>query len=93
MKIERKAYSEVYALLQFMSSDLRNKIPVDVLKSINNKRDVRCEIKIADIINYKFSDDANFLLSALYKKYFANEEEKKIIDAKINIMKKRNKAN
>ena len=90
MKLQRKAYSEVYALLQLMSLDLKNKIPNNVLKSIDNKRDKRYEIKIDDFANYEFSEDANFLLGVLYKNYFASDEEKKIIDAKIRIMKKRN---
>ena len=72
MNLQRKAYSEVYALLQLMSLDLKNKIPNNVLKSIDNKRDKRYEIKIDDLANYEFSEDANFLLGVLYKNYFAS---------------------
>lgn len=80
--LTKKAYSEVYTIISMMSDKLRNNIPQNVLNVIKSQRDKKYNIEIKNIKEYKFSDEANKLLAILYKNYFANNEEKKIIIAK-----------
>lgn len=86
MEISKNAYSEVYAIINLMSLNLRNKIPENILKNIDDKRDKSNNVKISDINKYIISDDANKLLAVLYKNYYATEEEKEIIDVKEKCM-------
>lgn len=80
--ISKQAYSEVYAIINLMSDELKNKISKDILKNIDMKRDKSNIVVIDDIEDYKPSEQANKLLAVLYKNFFANDEEKKIILAK-----------
>ena len=82
MEITKQTYSEVYAILNLMSLDLINKIPDNILQNIEEKRDIELNIEINDIEQHEVSDNANKVLAVLYKKYFATNEEKKVIKAK-----------
>lgn len=89
MVITKETYSEIYAIINLMSENLRKKIPSDILDNIENKRDKDKIIQISNIENYEISDQANQLLAVLYKEYFATQEEKTIIDSKEKIIYKR----
>lgn len=86
MEITKKAYSEVYAILNLMSWNLINKIPEKVLENIENKRDKEQIIEIDNIEEYQASEQANKLLAVIYKNYFATDEEKEVIQAKEKIL-------
>lgn len=80
--INKQAYSEVYAIINLMSDELKNKISKDVLKNIDRKRDKSHLVVIDDIEDFKPSEQANKLLAVLYKSFFATYEEKRVIQAK-----------
>ena len=82
MEITNKTYSEVYAILNLLSFDQFLKIPNNIWKSIEEKRDREVEIEIDNINDYVPSNEANYLLASIYKKYFATPEEKDVIKAK-----------
>ena len=89
MEITKEAYSEVYAIINLMSYNLLNKIPENILKVIDDKRDKNMNIEIVDINQYLISDEANQLLAVLYKNYFATTEERNVIKAKEQIILKK----
>lgn len=89
MEITKQAYSEVYAILNLMSWNLINKIPDKILDNIDNKRDKDQNIEINNIEEYQVSEQANKLLAAIYKNYFATNEEKSVIKAKEKILYER----
>lgn len=98
MEITSKTYAEVYEILNFLSNEEASKIPADVWENINVRKSEDC-YKIDNLSNYTPSDEANFVLASLYKKYFATPEELRIIKAKersiyiANEAKKREKYN
>ena len=86
MEITKHAYSEVYAILNLLSWNLINKIPENIWKNIEDKRDKENVVEIYDIKEYHASEQASKLLAVLYKNYFATDEEKNIIIAKEKIL-------
>ena len=86
MEITKEAYSEVYAILNLMSWNLIKKIPENIWENIEKKRDKEQVIEIDNIKEYQVSEQANKLLAVLYKNYFANDEEKEVIQAKEKIL-------
>lgn len=86
MEITKEAYSEVYAILNLMSWNLIKKIPENIWENIEKKRDKEQVIEIDNIKEYQASEQANKLLAVLYKNYFANDEEKEVIQAKEKIL-------
>lgn len=86
MEITKHAYSEVYAILNLLSWNLINKIPENIWKNIEDKRDKENVVEIYDIKEYHASEQTSKLLAVLYKNYFATDEEKNIIIAKEKIL-------
>jgi len=90
MEITNKTYSEVYAILNLLSFDEFLKIPNNIWKSIEEKRDKEVDIEIDNINDYVPSNEANYLLASIYKKYFATPEEKDVINAKEKALYEKN---
>lgn len=78
-----KGYLETYTILNLLSKKMKDKIPTNVFKRIEeNKNKEIANINIENLEKYKISDEANQILAVIYKKYFASEKEKQIIKAK-----------
>lgn len=80
--ISPKAYSQVNYIINNISEDKRNKIPEQILKLIEEKRDKDYNLKDVDIDRLELLDDAKNLLSVIYTDYIATEAERKIIKLK-----------
>ena len=95
--MDSKAYTEVNYLINEMSEEMRNKIPINILKNIQNRMDKNYNFSIEneDFENVKLLDDTEKILSVLYTDYFATEEEKEVIQNKERILenKKREENN
>ena len=86
--MDSKAYTEVNCLINEMSEEMKNKIPINILKNIQNRMDKNYNFTIEneDFENVKLLDDTEKILSVLYTDYFATEEEKEIIQNKERIL-------
>lgn len=86
--MDSKAYTEVNYLINEMSEEMKNKIPISILKNIQNRMDksYNFTIKNEDFENVKLLDDTEKILSVLYTDYFATEEEKEVIQNKERIL-------
>lgn len=82
MEITKETYSEVYAILNLMSFEQIEKIPENIWRNIEEKRDKEKVVEIENIEQYEISEVANKILAVLYKNYFATDEEREIIWAK-----------
>lgn len=79
--LNRKAYTEVYYIVNLMSEEMKNMIPEKVLNNIKNRMDKEYELYIDedDIENLELLEDTEKILSVLYTDYLSTEEERQII--------------
>ena len=79
--LNRKAYTEVYYIVNLMSEEMKNMIPEKVLNNIKNRMDKEYEFYIDedDIENLELLEDTEKILSVLYTDYLSTEEERQII--------------
>lgn len=83
--IDKKAYTQVYKLIEIMPEELKKNIPDTVILAIKNNMDNSYEFEIKDdddIENMELLDDTEKILSVIYTDYIATEEEKKVIKNK-----------
>lgn len=81
-----KAYKEVYEILKNISKEDLEKIPENVLKTIAEKKDDNYNFEfLGDIDNQDLLKETRALLATIYKNYWANTEEKRLIEEKIFI--------
>lgn len=91
--LNSKAYSEVFYIINSLSQEMKNKIPSQILKNIEDKMDKNYEVFIDDIENMELLEDTEKILSVLYTDYFATNEEKEIILNKEKVLKQRKDEN
>lgn len=86
--MDSKAYTEVNYLINEMSEEMKNKIPINILENIKNRMDKNYNFTIEnqDFENAKLLDDTEKILSVLYTDYFATEEEKEVIRNKERLL-------
>ena len=84
-----KAYTEGYQILDMLPQESKDKIPEKIGDFIKKNMDVNHEVTFEDIYKNNLLEDTNILLAIIYKQYLATEEEKKIIKAKEDIVKRR----
>ena len=84
-----KAYTEGYQILDMLPQESKDKIPEKIWDFIKKNMDVNHEVTFEDIYKNNLLEDTNILLAIIYKQYLATEEEKKIIKAKEEIVKRR----
>lgn len=80
--ISPKAYSQVNYIINNISEDKKNKIPEQMLKLIEEKRDKDYDLKNVDIDRLELLEDAKNVLSVIYTDYIATEKERNIIKLK-----------
>ena len=86
--IDSRAYTEAYEVIKKMPIEWQNKIPKNLKNAIELNRDKNYKINIEDFENTKFLKDTEKILSVIYTDYLSTPEEKKIILAKENSLKK-----
>lgn len=92
--LDKKAYTEVFYIINEMSRELRSKIPSEIIKNIENKMDRNYEFNIEDDIeNAELLEDTEKILSVLYTDYLATEEEREVIKNKEKMLKEKQKTN
>lgn len=87
--LEPKAYKEGYDLIKMLPDASQRKIPEYIWKYFKENMDLNHTITAEDIEKNNLLEDTNLLLAIIYKTYLASEEEKKIINAKENSIKKK----
>lgn len=82
--IDKKAYTEVYKIIELLPNELKNKIPKDIILGIKDNIDKNYEFEINEenIDNINLLEDTEKILSVLYTDYLATEEERKVIKNK-----------
>lgn len=87
--LDKKAYTEVFYIINEMSEEMRSKIPDKILKNIQARMDKEYKFYVDEdnIENIELLDDTEKILSVLYTDYFATYEERKIILNKEKIIK------
>ena len=81
-----KAYKEVYEILKNIPKEDLEKIPENVFKTIEEKKDDNYNFEFSgDIDNQDLLKETRALLATIYKNYWANMEEREVIEAKILI--------
>lgn len=80
MKIEySEAVSETLEILKYMDDELLNKIPLDIIKKLKEKKSETYVNKFDEkdgIDVNKISERTKNILAVLYRDYIANEQEK-----------------
>lgn len=90
--LDKKAYTEVFYIINEMSEELRSKIPSEIIKNIENKMDRDYEFNIEnDIENVELLEDTEKILSVLYTDYLATDEEREVIRNKEKMLKEKHK--
>ena len=93
--IDKKAYTEVYKLIEILPEELKKKIPEDFIDVIKNNMDTsyKFEIDTENIEEIDLLGDTEKILSVIYTDYLATEEERRIIKnkEKISFLKKEQK--
>ena len=72
-----EAVSETLEVLRYLEDELLNKIPLEVIKKLKEKKSDSYVNKFENEVDpNKLSDKAKDVLAVLYREYIANEEEK-----------------
>ena len=72
-----------------MSSELKNKIPKEIISMIEKRKDSSYNIDVENIEDLDLLEDTEKILSVIYTDYIATVEEKEIIKNKEKIVKNR----
>lgn len=83
----KRAYTEVLEILKYFPDEEYSKIPVNKISFYKNNMDVNYNFHIdpnIDLEKQNISKEANAILIALFKEYFANDRQKKILNNLLN---------
>lgn len=92
----RKAFSEVYDIINHMDDEMKNKIPNKFIKFIGDNRDFNYNVKIdyaQRIVNQKLIHETKVLLSLIYRDYICDEKTKEILIRRDNKILKEQEEN
>lgn len=89
MSLNPKAYTQVSYIINNMSSELKNRIPKEIISMIEKRKDSSYNIDVENIEDLNLLEDTEKILSVIYTDYIATVEEKKIIKNKEKIVKNR----
>lgn len=79
-KLDNKAIAEVYEILMLLDDENFEKIPENILETFKEKRDISYKADIQKLMDGEMLQDTKNILCALYYRYLATEEEKKVIN-------------
>ena len=88
-KLNKRALSEVYAILLMLEKEKINQIPQELLEGIKNNRDENYQVNL-DEIEENMLPDTERVLATIYAYYLANKQEKNSIFQMIEHEKKQN---
>lgn len=80
-KLNARAYSEVYQIIQLLDNDLRSKLPDEIVLFFMENRDLEYEPyfnKYEDLENQKLLNETINVLAFLKLKYWCTTDEEKI---------------
>lgn len=80
--IEKKAYNQVYKIIEYMPKEMQEKIPNELINAIKDNMDPTYQYEIKEIKEDELFEDTKKILSVLYTDYFSTDEERRIILAK-----------
>lgn len=89
MSLNPKAYTQVSYIINNMSSELKNKIPKEIISMIEKRKDSSYNIDVENIEDLNLLEDTEKILSVIYTDYIATVEEKEIIKNKEKIVRNR----
>lgn len=89
MSLNPKAYTQVSYIINNMSSELKNRIPKEIISMIEKRKDSSYNIDVENIEDLNLLEDTEKILSVIYTDYTATVEEKEIIKNKEKIVKNR----
>ena len=89
MSLNQKAYTQVSYIINNMSSELKNRIPKEIISMIEKRKDSSYNIDVENIEDLNLLEDTEKILSVIYTDYIATVEEKEIIKNKEKIVKNR----
>lgn len=91
--MDSRAYTEVNYIINEMSGEMKNKIPSQILRNIENRMDKNYDFRIEEeeFENAELLEDTEKILSVLYTDYLASDEEKIIIKSKDKILENKKK--
>ena len=91
--MDSRAYTEVNYIINEMSDEMKNKIPSQILRNIENRMDKNYDFRIEEeeFENAELLEDTQKILSVLYTDYLASDEEKIVIKSKEKILENKKK--
>lgn len=91
--MDSRAYTEVNYIINEMSSEMKSKIPSQILKNIEDRMDKNYDFHIEeeDFENAELLEDTEKILSVLYTDYLASDEEKAVIKNKEKMLENKKK--
>ena len=89
MSLNPKAYTQVSYIINNMSSELKNRIPKEIISMIEKRKDSSYNIDVENIEDLNLLEDTEKILSVIYTDYIATVEENEIIKNKEKIVKNR----
>jgi hypothetical protein len=91
--LNSKAYTETYYIINLFEKKLKEKIPIEIMKNIEDRMDKTYEFHADEnnIENMQLLEDTEKILSVLYTDYLATDEERKVILNKEKILSSKNK--
>ena len=89
MSLNPKAYTQVSYIINNMSSELKNRIPKEIISMIEKRKDSSYNIDVENIEDLNLLEDTEKILSVIYTDYIVTVEEKEIIKNKEKIVKNR----
>ena len=84
----KKAFSEVYDIINHMEENMKNKIPTKFIDFLKDNRDYNYDVKIdysQSIVNQNLIHETKVLLSLIYRDYICDKQKRE------NLIKQDNK--
>lgn len=79
-RLDSKGIAEAYEILMLLDEENLEKIPVNILETFREERDIEYEIDIDKLMGGEMLQDTKNILCAIYYKYLATDEERQVID-------------
>jgi len=79
-KLDNRAIAEAYEVLTLLDDENLEKIPEYVLDAFKEKRDINYVIDIQKLMDGEMLQDTKNILCAMYYRYLATDDERKVID-------------